>query len=145
MTPTGLPPSDDGYAMDSYVLETMALITAVMSIFILVAVAGTTSSSEQEQGPQEAGPAIVPYALLLRRVRHLSGGFVAGDEIRMLPQCGRGFHVVCIDTWLVSHSSCPSSPAAESLSLLHSATAAVPRRQRKELFFSISYLELEAG
>ncbi|KAK6939192.1 Zinc finger, RING-type [Dillenia turbinata] len=34
--------------------------------------------------------------------------FVAGDEIRVLPQCGHKFHVGCIDTWLGSHSSCPS-------------------------------------
>lgn len=34
--------------------------------------------------------------------------FVDGDEIRELPQCGHGFHVACIDTWLGSHSSCPS-------------------------------------
>ncbi|XP_031103611.1 RING-H2 finger protein ATL8-like [Ipomoea triloba] len=34
--------------------------------------------------------------------------FVGGDEIRILPQCGHGFHVACIDTWLRSHSSCPS-------------------------------------
>ncbi|GAA0142323.1 hypothetical protein LIER_03250 [Lithospermum erythrorhizon] len=31
-----------------------------------------------------------------------------GDEIRVLPQCGHGFHVQCIDMWLGSHSSCPS-------------------------------------
>ncbi|KAI3519085.1 hypothetical protein L1887_08096 [Cichorium endivia] len=34
--------------------------------------------------------------------------YVDGDEIRVLPQCGHGFHVGCIDTWLSSHSSCPS-------------------------------------
>ncbi|XP_010266252.1 PREDICTED: RING-H2 finger protein ATL80 [Nelumbo nucifera] len=34
--------------------------------------------------------------------------FVQGDEIRVLPQCGHAFHVGCIDTWLGSHSSCPS-------------------------------------
>lgn len=34
--------------------------------------------------------------------------FAAGDEIRLLPQCGHGFHVSCIDAWLRSHSSCPS-------------------------------------
>ncbi|GLU19650.1 hypothetical protein SLE2022_358870 [Rubroshorea leprosula] len=36
------------------------------------------------------------------------GEFVEGDVIRVLPQCGHGFHVLCIDTWLGSHSSCPS-------------------------------------
>ncbi|XP_073135373.1 RING-H2 finger protein ATL80 [Henckelia pumila] len=34
--------------------------------------------------------------------------FAAGEEIRVLPQCGHAFHVACIDTWLGSHSSCPS-------------------------------------
>lgn len=34
--------------------------------------------------------------------------FVDGDEIRVLPQCGHGFHAGCIDTWLASRSSCPS-------------------------------------
>ncbi|KAL6994464.1 hypothetical protein U1Q18_012568 [Sarracenia purpurea var. burkii] len=34
--------------------------------------------------------------------------YVDGDEIRLLPHCGHGFHVTCIDTWLGSHSSCPS-------------------------------------
>ncbi|GKB87966.1 RING-H2 finger protein ATL8-like protein [Tanacetum coccineum] len=36
------------------------------------------------------------------------GEYVDGDEIRVLPQCGHGFHVGCIDKWLNSHSSCPS-------------------------------------
>lgn len=34
--------------------------------------------------------------------------FTEGDDIRVLPQCGHGFHVSCIDTWLGSNSSCPS-------------------------------------
>ncbi|KAJ4714028.1 RING-H2 finger protein [Melia azedarach] len=34
--------------------------------------------------------------------------FVEGDELRVLPQCGHGFHVACIDKWLGSHPSCPS-------------------------------------
>ncbi|KAL1321925.1 hypothetical protein HN51_066815 [Arachis hypogaea] len=36
------------------------------------------------------------------------GEFERGDKVRMLPQCNHGFHVKCIDTWLVSHSSCPN-------------------------------------
>ncbi|KAK3034196.1 hypothetical protein RJ639_034336 [Escallonia herrerae] len=34
--------------------------------------------------------------------------YAGGDEIRVMPQCGHGFHVECIDMWLGSHSSCPS-------------------------------------
>ncbi|CAA3000857.1 RING-H2 finger ATL8-like [Olea europaea subsp. europaea] len=34
--------------------------------------------------------------------------FASGEEVRVLPQCGHGFHVECVDTWLGSHSSCPS-------------------------------------
>lgn len=36
------------------------------------------------------------------------GEFEKGDKVRMLPKCNHGFHVRCIDTWLVSHSSCPN-------------------------------------
>ncbi|KAL6907716.1 hypothetical protein ACP4OV_002755 [Aristida adscensionis] len=34
--------------------------------------------------------------------------FAPREEIRVLPQCGHGFHVACVDTWLGAHSSCPS-------------------------------------
>ncbi|MED6110008.1 hypothetical protein PIB30_038907 [Stylosanthes scabra] len=36
------------------------------------------------------------------------GEFEKGDKVRMLPECKHGFDVRCIDTWLVSHSSCPN-------------------------------------
>ncbi|KAF8402491.1 hypothetical protein HHK36_010576 [Tetracentron sinense] len=35
------------------------------------------------------------------------GEFVEGEKVRVLPECNHGFHMRCIDTWLVSHSSCP--------------------------------------
>ncbi|KAJ0983744.1 hypothetical protein J5N97_002100 [Dioscorea zingiberensis] len=30
-----------------------------------------------------------------------------GEKARLLPQCKHGFHLVCIDVWLRSHSTCP--------------------------------------
>lgn len=36
------------------------------------------------------------------------GEFMDGEKIRVLPKCNHGFHVRCIDTWLPSHSSCPT-------------------------------------
>ncbi|CAM8974892.1 hypothetical protein QQ045_030859 [Rhodiola kirilowii] len=34
--------------------------------------------------------------------------FIDGQELRALPLCRHEFHAACVDTWLQSHSSCPS-------------------------------------
>ncbi|CAJ1935712.1 unnamed protein product [Sphenostylis stenocarpa] len=34
--------------------------------------------------------------------------FSDGDPVRFLPKCNHYFHVICIDEWLLSHSSCPT-------------------------------------
>ncbi|XP_008443568.1 RING-H2 finger protein ATL74-like [Cucumis melo] len=34
--------------------------------------------------------------------------FEVGDKLRMLPICNHGFHLTCIDTWLLSNFSCPN-------------------------------------
>ncbi|KAF0927823.1 hypothetical protein E2562_036243 [Oryza meyeriana var. granulata] len=36
------------------------------------------------------------------------GEFADGEKVRVLPPCGHGFHVRCVDAWLVSHGSCPT-------------------------------------
>ncbi|XP_059306895.1 RING-H2 finger protein ATL74-like [Lycium ferocissimum] len=36
------------------------------------------------------------------------GEFVDGEKVRVLPKCKHGFHVTCIDKWLLAHSSCPN-------------------------------------
>lgn len=33
--------------------------------------------------------------------------FVTGEKLRLLPDCHHGFHLVCIDTWLLTHTTCP--------------------------------------
>ncbi|WVZ55307.1 hypothetical protein U9M48_005982 [Paspalum notatum var. saurae] len=49
----------------------------------------------------EEKPALAECAICLSE-------FAPREEIRLLPHCGHGFHVACVDTWLAAHSSCPS-------------------------------------
>ncbi|GAB2273057.1 hypothetical protein Dimus_007865 [Dionaea muscipula] len=35
------------------------------------------------------------------------GEFEEYETLRLLPKCRHAFHVICIDTWLKSHSNCP--------------------------------------
>ncbi|XWS74446.1 hypothetical protein CRYUN_Cryun02cG0216800 [Craigia yunnanensis] len=35
------------------------------------------------------------------------GEFAGGEKVRVIPKCSHCFHAKCIDTWLLSNSSCP--------------------------------------
>ncbi|KAM3298460.1 hypothetical protein ACQJBY_040092 [Aegilops geniculata] len=37
--------------------------------------------------------------------------FMEGEGLRVLPQCGHGFHVACVDAWLRTCATCPSCRA----------------------------------
>ncbi|KAJ1260851.1 hypothetical protein BS78_10G264300 [Paspalum vaginatum] len=38
--------------------------------------------------------------------------FAEGEALRVLPRCGHGFHVACVDAWLRTRATCPSCRAA---------------------------------
>ncbi|KAI9074516.1 hypothetical protein K1719_043515 [Acacia pycnantha] len=42
--------------------------------------------------------------------------FSEQDKLRLLPQCGHAFHISCLDTWLLSNSTCPLCRATISSS-----------------------------
>ncbi|KAJ4825264.1 hypothetical protein Tsubulata_038549 [Turnera subulata] len=126
--PPGAPPTVDS----DFVVILAALLCALICVLGLIAVARcawlrrfSPSSSSSPQPPPP--PAAANKGLKKKILRSLPKQtvsadsapkfsdcaiclteFAAGDEIRVLPQCGHGFHVSCIDTWLGSHSSCPS-------------------------------------
>ncbi|RDY02160.1 RING-H2 finger protein ATL80, partial [Mucuna pruriens] len=123
--------STDSAVVDSdFVVILAALLCALICVLGLVAVARCgclsrlrLSSAATPQPPPAAANKGVKKKVLRSLPKHTATAesavkfadcaiclteFAAGDEIRVLPQCGHGFHVSCIDAWLRSHSSCPS-------------------------------------
>ncbi|KAJ4811984.1 RING-H2 finger protein ATL79 [Rhynchospora pubera] len=34
--------------------------------------------------------------------------FLEGERVRVLPNCGHGFHAICVEEWIVTRSNCPT-------------------------------------
>lgn len=122
------PPSDSVTLQESeFVLVLAALLCALLCVVGLVAAArcawcrhrnANRPSSAANKGVKKKVLRSLPKYTYTKTTKLAAlssaecaiclGEFAEGDEMRMLPQCGHGFHVVCIDRWLASHSSCPS-------------------------------------
>ncbi|XP_021279304.1 RING-H2 finger protein ATL73-like [Herrania umbratica] len=57
-------------------------------------------SQYKKENKEEPQPSNTDCAVCL-------GEFEEGDLLRHLPNCTHAFHISCIDTWFLSHSSCP--------------------------------------
>ncbi|XP_068640831.1 RING-H2 finger protein ATL80-like [Aristolochia californica] len=116
-------PPPDPAAMDSDVVVILAALLCALICVVGLALVGRCAwirRSPPTQGPRNKGlkKKILKSLPKIMFTKSASGKlvdcaiclaeFVDGDEIRVLQQCGHGYHVGCIDTWLGSHSSCPS-------------------------------------
>lgn len=55
-----------------------------------------------------------------------------GEKVRMLPKCGHGFHVECIDMWFHSHDTCPLCRAPVGADAGELTAEGLPRVPREE-------------
>lgn len=105
------PPSAAAVESD-FVIILAALLCTIISVVGLISVRGGRTSANR--GLKNKAMRSLPKFTYDSAVGRVSGECAiclaeyGDDEIRVLPQCGHCFHVRCVDTWLASHSSCPS-------------------------------------
>lgn len=124
-------PSPDSETVDSdFVVILATLLCALICVLGLIAVArcgwirrlsgqltGTSSSISANKGLKKKTLKSFPmltFSDIDNQCNSFSdcaiclADFLNGDELRVLPKCGHAFHLSCVDTWLGSHSTCPS-------------------------------------
>lgn len=114
---------------NAVVVMAVLLFALVVAAFINI-IARCMLRRRRQQQPQEANAAdkgldksviealpVVAYGT--ESLMHLSdptgdnecvvclSEFMEGEKLRLLPKCQHGFHLSCIDTWLLTHTTCP--------------------------------------
>jgi hypothetical protein len=103
-TPTAAPASGASATVAAKGLKKKALkalpkLAYADAVAAAAAARGAAAGEEEEEAAKEG--ILAECAICLSE-------FGEREEVRVMPQCGHGFHVACVDTWLRSNSSCPS-------------------------------------
>ncbi|KAL2343094.1 hypothetical protein Fmac_004379 [Flemingia macrophylla] len=91
----GDPPTSDNYAQDLAVVHPIWYIRTVgLQQSLIDSI--TVFSYRKEDGIIDGTECSVCL-----------GEFEEDESLRLLPKCSHAFHIPCIDTWLLSHKTCP--------------------------------------
>lgn len=101
-----------------------ALLPFLLRLYQRLRPSTTTTSSSSSQKPQTpSNPNLADSlpSLVFTSGTKLAGGaetapecaiclseFAEGERVRVMPACNHGFHVKCVEAWLVTKSSCPT-------------------------------------
>ncbi|MBA0681251.1 hypothetical protein Goari_023069 [Gossypium aridum] len=122
--------TDDSYNTETTNFDTnmVIILAALLCAVLCVLVFNSINRCRRRESPEQAAARLAATGLKKRDLRRIPvavygmggasftstecpiclGEFLDGEKVRVLPKCNHGFHVKCIDTWLMSHSSCPN-------------------------------------
>ncbi|KAG8500000.1 hypothetical protein CXB51_006624 [Gossypium anomalum] len=123
-----LAPSNEDQAYDFFSDPIMKLAVLVFAMVLMIQLNWLTHGSSRENPERAAATQLATVGLKKRDLKRIPvavyrtggtsftasdcpiclGEFLDGEELRVLPKCNHGFHVKCIDKWLMSNSSCPN-------------------------------------